>query len=420
MAKVHIVGAGLAGLACAVSLASEERPVILYEGAGHAGGRCRSFHDEVMGCTIDNGNHLLLSGNTAVHEYLALIGAESELVGPDRALFPFVDLAARLEWTVEIGNGRWPAWIFTKNRRIPGTNLLEYLKSLKLLCATDGQAISDVVDINSNFFKRFLEPLAVGVLNTPAEFGSASLLAAVLKETFGQGGNACMPRMAKNGLSQTFVEPALKYLSERCGDFTPHRRLRGISIKNNHATALQFTSTEELIAEDDKVILTIPAHGITDLVPTIEAPEVFHPIINAHFRLDNKYLSPQGAGLLGIVGGTAHWVFFRGDALSVTVSAADDLSRASSKAIAERIWRDLQRAISGLPQEMPVRHRIIKERRATISQTPASIRRRPTCKTYCDNVYLAGDWTDTGLPATIEGAIRSGFRAARAIFDTDR
>ena len=75
MQRVHIVGAGISGLACAVRLASEGHEVILYDSAGHAGGRCRSFHDDHLNCTIDNGNHLLLSGNTRVQEYLALIDA---------------------------------------------------------------------------------------------------------------------------------------------------------------------------------------------------------------------------------------------------------------------------------------------------------------------------------------------------------
>jgi len=226
--------------------------------------------------------------------------------------------------------------------------------------------------------------------------------------------------MARKGLSETFVNPAIHYLKERHKTFAPHRRLRGLSIENGHATALQFGSTEEPIASDDKVVLAVPAHVISGLIPSIEAPDVFHPIVNAHFRLDDERLSPEGAGLLGIVGGTANWVFFRCDILSVTVSAADDLTRESNEVIAQRIWLDLQTALADLPQDMPVRHKIIKERRATFSQTPVSIRRRPKYDTICDNLFLAGDWTDTGLPATIEGAIRSGFRAARAISDADQ
>ena len=420
MAKVHIVGAGLAGLACAVSLASKGIKVILYEGAVLAGGRCRSFHDEIMGCTIDNGNHLLLSGNSAVNEFLALIGAESELVGPDRAIFPFIDLTDQSEWTVEIDRNWWPTWLYNRSRRIPGIRLRDCLKALKLLNLKEDCALQEVLDNDSKLYKRFFEPLAVGVLNTPARTCSAALLATVVKETFGRGGGACKPRMAKRCLSDTFIHPALSYLSDRKCNFHTHHSLRALSIDNDRVNALQFYNTKEVVAANDRVVLAIPAHVMGNLLPTIKTPNSFHPIVNAHFRLNFKIFSPQGAGLLGVVGGTAQWVFFRDDILSVTVSAADDLSRESNTVIANRIWCDLRKALTNLPEELPMQHRIIKERRATFSQTPASIRYRSTCKTGFDNLFVAGDWTDTGLPATIEGAIRSGFQAAGVICGANR
>lgn len=415
MHKVHIVGGGISGLACAVYLAGKGRDVTLYEGAGHAGGRCRSFHDEHLDCTIDNGNHLLLSGNTGVHDYLALIGAEAELTGPDRAIFPFVDLSYNLKWTVEIDNGWWPGWILDRSRRIPGTGIWDYLKAIRLITAGDETALEDIIDTGSDFFRRFIEPLAVGVLNTPAEAGSAALLAKVIRETFGKGAKACKPRMAKRGLSHTFVDPAIRYLSERNVAFKPNHRLRSISMEDQRASALKFTDGEQAIETADKVVLALPAQATGALLPAIDVPSQFHPIVNAHFRVNDPPAFPEEAGLIGIVGGTAQWAFFRDDIISVTVSAADELAQQSNEAIVDEIWRDLRGAIAGLPEEPPQRHRVIKERRATFSQTPESIRLRAHCRCGYDNIFLAGDWTNTGLPATIEGAIRSGFEAARQI-----
>ena len=149
MSKIHIVGAGVAGLSAAVRLAGSGRQIFLYESAGHAGGRCRSYFDDHLGCRIDNGNHLLLSGNPSVHEYLRTIGASRELVGPKRAIFPFIDLSISKRWTVEIGKSSFPLWLLKKDRRIPDTGISDYLTALRLLFADEDQTLGDIVDTHA-------------------------------------------------------------------------------------------------------------------------------------------------------------------------------------------------------------------------------------------------------------------------------
>src|SRR6185295_10757436 len=98
--RVHVIGAGLAGLAAAVDLAAHGFPVVLYESGTHAGGRCRSFYDAELGARIDNGNHLLLSGNTAALAYIRQIGALDTFEQTEEAAIPFVDLASGDRWSV--------------------------------------------------------------------------------------------------------------------------------------------------------------------------------------------------------------------------------------------------------------------------------------------------------------------------------
>lgn len=116
MGCVHVIGAGLSGLSAAVSLACRGKRVLIHEASGHAGGRCRSYDDANLGCRIDNGNHLLLSGNTAALSFLETIGADGALTGPERAAFPFVDLDSGKRWTVAPGTGRIPWWIAVPSR----------------------------------------------------------------------------------------------------------------------------------------------------------------------------------------------------------------------------------------------------------------------------------------------------------------
>ena len=118
---IHVVGAGLAGLAAAVRLASVGERVVVHEAAGQAGGRCRSYHDPQLDMVIDNGNHLLLSGNHAALDFLRTIGAADRLVGPDAAEFAFVDLKTGERWTLRINDGVIPWWLFDASSRPPGT-----------------------------------------------------------------------------------------------------------------------------------------------------------------------------------------------------------------------------------------------------------------------------------------------------------
>ncbi|HYN38898.1 MAG TPA: hydroxysqualene dehydroxylase HpnE [Rhodospirillales bacterium] len=412
---MHVVGGGLAGLAAAVEFVAAGRPVSLYDQAGHAGGRCRSFFDDTLQRTIDNGNHLVLSGNTALAAYLRRIGAEDRLSGPARAAFSFVDLATGERWTVRPGAGRIPWWILSPRRRIPGSRLREYLAAWRLARAAAGQTVTDCVDVNGALYRRFWEPLAVSVLNTAAEDGAARLLWPVLRETFGRGEAACRPRIATRGLADSFVEPALAFLHRNGAVVRLHARLRAIGGEGGRVRRLHFTGgsgTEVAVGDDETVVLAVPPAAATALLPELRAPEASRAIVNAHFRVSRAVAAPD---FLGLVGATAQWIFLRDDIASVTVSAADGLAQESNEAIAGRLWPEVRQALQ-LPDAALPPWRIVKEKRATFAQTPAEVARRPGCRTRLANLLLAGDWTDTGLPATIEGSVRSGHTAAACLF----
>lgn len=416
-AIVHIVGAGLAGMACAVRLARAGWRPVLYEASDHAGGRCRSFFEPLLDRVIDNGNHLLLSGNRATFAYLDEIGARDQLAVAPSAAFPFLDLRSGLRWTVRPNRGRLPWWVFSPARRVPDSRPWEYFAALKLGFAEPEARVADCFDRTRPVFERFWEPLAVSVLNASAEEGAARLLWPVVALVFGKGEAASRPCHPGHGLSPCFVDPAVAWLGKRGAAPLFHHRLREVERTGERVTRLIFASRRIEVGPTDRVVLAVTPRGLRALLPDTPVPEESRAIVNAHFRLDRPVSFPgaRESRLLGIVGGASQWLFLRGDVVSVTVSAADALVNESADAIARRLWPEVVRALD-LPADSQVpRFRIVKEKRATFAQTPGSLRFRAKTRTPIGNLFLAGDWTDTRLPATVEGAVRSGQSAADII-----
>jgi len=404
---VHVIGAGLAGLSAAIAVAGRGEAIIVSEAARHAGGRCRSYHDGVLDMTIDNGNHLVLSGNTAVDRYLRDIGAEGRVTGPDRPEFNFVDLELGVRWTLRLDEGPVPWWILQADRRVPGTRLRDYLALLALLRRHPGRRIDEVVRRDTVLWEKFLRPVLLSALNTAPEGASADLAGAIVRETFARGGRYMRPLISSPNLAAAFVDPALERLRRDGADIRFGRALRADRFAKGRAMALAFDGEEESLQPDDRVIVAVPPWAAEKLLPGVSAPQTFCAILNAHFQI----VPPrQACAMVGVIGGTAEWVFAFEDRISVTVSAADHLMDSESDSLAAVLWRDVA-AVHDLTGTMPP-CRIVKEKRATFAATPAEDARRPAARTEWANLFLAGDWTDTGLPATIEGALRSGNRAA--------
>jgi squalene-associated FAD-dependent desaturase len=391
--EIHIVGAGLAGLAASCLLTERGERVVLHEAAKAAGGRARSYFDAQLGCRIDNGNHLLLSGNDAAMAYLRRIGMRDSLTGPQVPVFPFVDLPGGVHWTLRMNNGRLPWWILIPGMRVPGTKLKDYLALLKLRRAKADDLVAPVANGNYTLYRNLLEPLAIAALNTEPHIASALPLAAVLKETVERGGWATIPCFPAVGLSESFVDPALDWL-----------QARGAEIR--------LGSRVTAIDPAQRTILAVPPWVAAELVPGLVVPDAFEAICNLHFKCR---IDPGEAKFWGVIGGTAEWVFAKGEILSVTISAANAYNDTGNAELAALVWADLVQGFA-LPWEIP-EYRVVREKRATFAATPEQLARRPKAGILRENLALAGDWTDTGLPATIEGAIRSGNAAALAMLE---
>jgi squalene-associated FAD-dependent desaturase len=404
---VHIIGAGVAGLAAAVSLAARGVATVIHEATDRAGGRCRSYDDAASGMRIDNGTHILLSGNTAALGFLTSIGATGLVAGAPRARFPFVDLSTKERWTLDLGAGRLPFWVFDRHRRAPRTRARDYVSLARLMWPTPDRPLDQIISCSGPAYEQAMRPFLLAALNIDPSMSSSDLARAVVGESIARGGSACRPYLAPSGLSAAFVEPAIAYVKGHAGEVRFGKQLRRFVVAADTVAGLDFGDGVVALGPDDAVVLAVPPYVATSIIPQLQAPDDFRAIINAHFRI----VPPPGLEpMLGVLKGTAEWIFAFEDRISVTISGADRFLPHTRDEIAKMIWRDVQ-SVANVPAELPP-WQVVRERRATFAATPSQNAKRPGVRTAWRNLALAGDWTNTGLPATIEGAVRSGTRAA--------
>ena len=273
--------------------------------------------------------------------------------------------------------------------------------------AQKDRAVGEVVRFTGPLYERLMRPLLLAALNIEPSAGSASLAGAIIRETLAIGGEACRPLVAREGLGSALIEPALAFLRERNRPVRMGHQLHRLRASDTRVEALDFGGDSITLESDDVVILAVPPYAASALVPGLTVPTEFRAIVNAHFRIEP---APYQPAILGLINSTTEWVFAFPGRVATTISAGDRLIDTPRDALARTIWSEVA-AATGLPRELPP-WQIVRERRATFAATPEQDALRPGPNTRFTNLLLAGDWTNTGLPATIESAIRSGRRAA--------
>lgn len=415
----HIVGAGLAGLNTALLLLEAGHKVVLYEASGYAGGRCRSYLDPILGIRVDNGNHLMLSANHHVLDYVARIGAERELIHAP-ARFPFVDLNNGARWEIDAEALRKPWRLLRPKAKPPTSRWYHWLQLRHLIDPPPMATIAACLAAPNPLHTHLVTPLGEAILNTSIDDAAAILLSRVLRQSLLRGAAYSQPLLARNGLGAALIDPALQELQRHGMMPHYHHRLHHLETVDDQVTRLDFGHDVVDIAPGDSVIMALPAPVLARLLTPQQGlalrldPAIttnWSPIINAHIRLQHPLQAPL---LIGVINGTAQWFFTTEHGISATISAADALINQNAETLAKKIWHD-SCAVYGLDPDRAKKIRIVKEKRATFRQTPHAAHNRPPTQTPIRNLLLAGDWTDTGLPATIESALLSGVHAANRV-----
>lgn len=394
---LHVVGAGLAGLACAVAAARAGARVAVHEAAPHAGGRCRSFRCERLDRLLDNGSHLLLGANRHALAFARAIGGADTLDALEPA-FPFLDLASGRTWRLVPGR--------------PAAGPIETIMALGLPWVSAGQTVGRRLGRTPSFHTLW-RPLCESALNTPPEAASARLFGCLLRAVLLGGGPAMRPFLAAGGLSAAFAAPAEATLAAHGAPIAFRRRLLALGPNR-----LDFEDRSIALGPDDRVVLALPPWAAAALLPDLPHLPT-QAIVNAHFLLDSPPEDlPGGQPFLGLTGGTAQWLFLQGDVASVTVSAADRVMPLPADELAERLWREIAGALGADPTRTPP-VRVVKEKRATLAHTPDVVARRPGPVTNVPGLWLAGDWLASPWPCTMEAAVASGLAAARLALGRD-
>ncbi|KVZ16199.1 hydroxysqualene dehydroxylase HpnE [Burkholderia stagnalis] len=407
---VHVIGAGLAGLSAAVELQRRGRRIVLHDAHAQAGGRCRSWFDGTLNATVDSGLHRVFAGQAATQRYLRAIGATDQLAGPALPEFPVVDLASQQRWTLRFGSGRWPSWLFDAASRAPGTTPLDYLSLAPLMGARTGRSLAQTMRCDGVLWDRWLRPYLLGALNVEPRHATAELARALMCDTFAAGGPACRPLGARHGLGSAFVEPALRMLQHGGATIRLRSRLDALEFgANGHAVdALVIDGERVDLAPGDALVLAVPPDVAQPLVPDLSAPGAYSATVTAYFAADAQ---AGGPAYTTVVNGAVDAVRAAEGQLAATIHDAHHWLDMPRETLARTIWQDVARVTGAHAEAMPV-WQLVVEPRAGFAAVPSQEMKRPAARTRWTNLVLAGDWIATGLPATIEGAIRSGQKAA--------
>ncbi len=437
MTHVAIIGAGLSGLSAAVHLAKRNHRVTLIERHKEAGGRIRRILPESNANPMDWGQHLMLGAYretfrlledlgtrhrlNPVHEATPFIGSDGRRHGyrvgrlprPLHALPGLLNLG-QLSWTERLALGR--AALSAKAGTFNGSKKLDHINTLDWL-RKNGQSQRTI--------RHFWEPLVLATLNTPIEEASALLLAAVLNQGLFSAASDAVPYLWSGTLYDLFVPPAMERIRASGGAFFPQTRVLGLETDGNRVLRLQVNNSEAIEAET--FLLALPPWQVANMVkdiaplnPLRHAAEAFQPssIRSLEFWYERPWMQVPYAALLDR---RTQWVFNHqqreeasGFRVSAVISAADH-SKTGSDSLSERILAEIGAAFPE-SRGIPVTKQLsIHAPRATFRARAGLDALRPGNRTPLANLFLAGDWTDTGLPATIESAIRSGLRAARCL-----
>jgi len=443
---VVVIGGGFAGLAAATALTAGGAKIVLLEARPHLGGRARSWVDPTTGGVVDNGQHLFMGCYDETLKFLERIGTRDRLALQPRLEIAMAERDGSVGW-FRLARAPGPLDAILGLLGFPGLGWRDRLGLLRVARAArrsvrsgipQGGAVGDdpldrmtvaawlaALGQSGEARRRLWDPLGIAVLNEIPEEAAASNFAAVLRLAFLGGVDRSGLGLSRVGLSDLYAEPAARYLKARGGEVRLRSPVLRLMLKGEGCAGVVLAGGERLPA--GAVVAALPPRELLEILPPASGIGTFlagagrlreQSIVSVYLWFGSRVTDLDFAGLLDC---TWQWVFNRGamadDAgthhITLVRSAAGGFADRPKEAIVRSALDDLRACFPAARRAAPRHALVIKERRATVSLGPGSAALRPGFETPLPGLYLAGDWTATGLPATIEGAVLSGHACAR-------
>ena len=438
---VLVIGGGIAGLTAAVQLIDAGHSIVLVERSPQCGGRARSFRDAVTGVDIDNGQHIMMGCYHETLRYLEHIGSRHlvDLQPLLRAHFRENGRAVGLLSALPLPPPLHALSALLRFDLLTWSERIAVVRAVRALLAANpaaetrlqSQTVEDWLNEHSQperCRRIFWDVLAIGMLNEQSAFASASLFVGTMQRVLSGKRTDASIALPLAGLSRVLVEPAVAFLQSHGSEIVLSSTVESFGEENGKIRGAVLGGGRTITPR--AVISAVPffaldsvANGfLLERLPELRKAQTLlpAPIVSIHLWLDCEIMEEEFAALPG---SPIQWVFNtgkiqplngQGSHLSLVVSGAWEEVEKEKSVLAAMGLEEVQKAFPAARNATLIHSVVIKEKRATFSPRPGSERLRPSHLTAVENFFLAGDWTATGLPATIEGAVVSGVASANA------
>ena len=436
MKKVIVIGGGFAGLSAASFLANSGIKVELIEASPKLGGRAYSFYDDGTKSVIDNGQHILMGCYKETLKFLKLIGAEKNFSYQEKLKVGFLNDNGK-QYRLEATQLFYPLNLLFGLLNFEALSFIDRLKILRFFIKLYFYSDSELKNLtvqqwfllegqNEKIRESFWDFLAVGALNTSTTKASAKAFADILKEMFSQGNEASTIILPLKGLSESYCIEAQTFIEKKGGTINLSEQVTGFEIENDEVK--KIITSNRTITDFDCVISAVPWFALEKILTSEVSvaqmdrePRGFLPDVNIdfdhssiltiHIWLKANKLNDD---FYALIGSPVHWIFNHKDHITLVKSDANDIIDKPKEELFEMAITELKK-YAGIEREEIKTYKVIKEKRATFVPDNKTIDKRPNTKIKIKNLFLAGDWINTGLPSTIESAVKSGRMAVEEI-----
>jgi squalene-associated FAD-dependent desaturase len=426
--SVTIIGGGLAGLSSAIFLHKKGYNVQIFESSPKLGGRAYAFYDREKNLYFDNGQHILAGWYENTFEYLKIIGSYDKLHFQPHLEVNFYD-ANKNSFNLKTYNLPAPFNLLIgllNFKALSSSDKFSVFKIYKIFTDKNLEHLSNVDELlkaikqTPNLIKYFWEPFILAVFNARPENINCKIFIDILKNGFSKKAFSTLV-IPKLNLNELFIDNALTYFENNRIKIFQKEKITRVFIEDKKVKHVLTESENEI--KSDFFISALPFFRFKDIFEINDYNGYFKDagglkpssIISVHLffenNIPNDLLKNNSFGMTGLIDTKVQWIFKRNSKhLSLVISASDfldELTDEANETIYKNCLSDLSKCLTGFNDLIIKDYKIIKEKRATFIPDNLSIEKRPNQKTQIQNFFIAGDWTKTGLPATIESAIKS-------------